>query len=757
MSDPDRHRAGGSESVRKETRSSAVSDAPRAEAGNGSAAGNGQDLAHEADPDDLRSIELAEGEFPALGPQELKEAYRAMLTSREVDLREIALKRQNKAFFQIGSAGHEAVTAAAGALLRPATDWIFAYYRDRALATRLGMTPREQLAASWGAAEDPASGGRQMPSHFTKRSLGLTVHSSCVGTQFLHAVGVAYAERYLTRHRIPGLPAAPNGDGIALVSAGDGATSEGEFWEALNSAALRRLPVVFLIQDNGYAISVPVEHQTAGGSISALAGGFPGVKVLACDGCDYEESYRTLQEAFDYARAGEGPALVHARVIRLMAHSLSDEDRDYKTEAEREADQARDPLARLRDRLTASGAASREELDGLQKRTQAEVAAAAADALALPWPDPASACDHLYSPDVDPCSDEFETEPEFEDGAKPGTMVELINQTLRSEMARDPRVILFGQDVADASREHNLREVKGKGGVFKVSYGLQREFGSERVFNSPLAEATIVGMGVGMAVRGLRPVGEIQFLDYIWPGYMQIRSELASVRWRANGAASAPLVLRVPTGGYLTGGAVYHSQSAEVLFTHLPGLRVVQPATALDAAGLLRTAIRCDDPVIFLEHKHLYRQTYNKSPDPGANFMIPFGKARIVRPGEDLTLVTFGALVHRAELAARKAAGDGISVEILDLRSLAPYDWEAIRTSVRRTNRVLVAYEDTRSFGYGAEIAARIADELFEDLDAPVRRVAAQDTWVAYNPAVESATLPQPEDLLAAVRALADY
>ncbi len=709
--------------------------------------GNGRDAVVEGEPEDT----------PALGPEELKAAYRVMLTAREVDQREIALKRQNKAFFQVSSAGHEAVTAAAAALLRPKTDWVYAYYRDRALATGLGLTALEQLAASWGAEADPSSGGRQMPSHFSKRSLGLTVHSSCVGTQFLHAVGTAYAERYLSRHRIPGLPAAPNGDGIVLVSGGDGATSEGEFWESLNSASLRRLPVLFLIQDNGYAISVPVEHQTAGGSITPLVRGFPDVKVLECDGCDYEESYRTLEEAFDYVRAGEGPALVHARVIRLQPHSLSDEDRDYKTAAERESDQDRDPLARLRDRLTASGAATREELDGLGKRTQAEVAAAATDALALPWADPATACDHLYSPDVDPCSPDFETEPVFEPDAKPGTMVDLINATLRSEMTRDPRIVVFGQDVADASREANLREVKGKGGVFKVSHGLQREFGSERVFNSPLAEATIVGLGVGMAVRGLRPVAEIQFLDYIWPAYMQIRSELASLRWRANSNYSAPLVVRVPTGGYLTGGAVYHSQSAEVLFTHLPGLRVVQPATALDAAGLLRTAIRCEDPVIFLEHKHLYRQTYNKSPDPGPEFMIPFGKAKTVRAGEDITLVTFGALVHRAELAARKAAADGISVEVLDLRSLAPYDWEAIRESVGRTSRVLVAYEDTRSFGYGAEIAARIADELFEDLDAPVRRVAARDTWVSYNPDVEAGTLPQPEDLLAAIRDLAEY
>ncbi len=701
----------------------------------------------ETDPD------LEEG--AGLSVEHLKDAYRAMLESREVDLREIALKRQNKAFFQISSIGHEAITAAAGALLRPDHDWTFAYYRDRALASRMGITPKEQLASAWGAAAEPSGGGRQMPSHFSKRSLGLAIHSSCVGTQYLNAVGVAHAQRYLARHEIPGLPAAP--DGIVLVCGGDGSTSEGEFWEALNSAALRRLPVVFLIEDNGYAISVPVEHQTAGGNVASLVSSFPHLKVLECDGCDYEESHRTLSEAFAHARAGEGPALVRARVVRFESHSLSDDDRDYKTKAELEGERGRDPLLRLRDRLTASGAAAREELDALRKRTQTEVAGAAAEALAMPWAPEDSVLDHLYSPSVDPCAPEFDTPPAFEEEAKPGTMVDLIRSTLRSEMARDPRVVLFGQDVADASREEILREVKGKGGVFKVTAGLQREFGSERVFNSPLAEATIVGVGTGMATRGLRPVAEIQFLDYLWPSYMQVRNELASLRWRSNGAYSAPLVVRVPVGGYVTGGGPYHSQSAEVLFTHLPGLRVVMPSTALDAAGLLRTALRCDDPVLFLEHKHLYRQTYNKSLDPGPDYMVPFGKARTVRPGEDLTVVTYGALVHRAEVAAKQAAADGISVEILDLRSLAPYDWDAIRESVRRTSRVLVAYEDTRSFGYGAEIAARIADELFEELDAPVRRVAAQDTWVAYCPGLERAILPQPEDLLEAFRSLAEY
>ncbi len=690
--------------------------------------------------------DLTDGE--AVSPQELLGALRVMHISREVDLREIALKRQNKAFFQISSVGHEALGAAAGALLRPATDWVFAYYRDRALALRLGMTATEHFAAAWGAAADPSSGGRQMPSHFCKRELGLAVHSSCVGTQFLHGVGAAHGLRLQRKHP----------EGLALVCAGDGATSEGEFWEALNSACLRMLPVVFLIEDNGYAISVPVEHQTAGGSISHLVRGFPHLKALTCDGCDYEDSWRALAEAFDHARSGAGPALVHASVVRYLSHSLSDDDRDYKTPAELEGERARDPIALLRRRLTDMGAASEEELDAMQREVREEVADAADEALAMPWAAPESVFDHLYSPDVDPCSDAFASEPRFAPDGKPGTMVDIINATLRHEMARDPRVTLFGQDIADLSREESLDQVKGKGGVFKVTHGLQREFGGERVFNTPLAEATIVGIACGMALTGIRPVAEIQFLDYIWPAYMQIRSELASVRWRSNGAYSAPAVIRVPVGGYLTGGAVYHSQSAEALFTHLPGLRVVMPSTALDAAGLLRTAIRCDDPVMFLEHKHLYRQTYNKSVDPGPDFMIPFGKARTVRPGTDLTVVTFGALVHRTELAAKKAlAEEGISVEILDLRSLLPYDWDAIRESVRKTSRALVAYEDTRSFGYGAEIAARIADELFDDLDAPVRRVAAKDTWIAYNPGLEAATLPQVEDLLREITALAEY
>ncbi|MEE9180284.1 MAG: transketolase C-terminal domain-containing protein, partial [Vicinamibacteria bacterium] len=419
------------------------------------------------------------------------------------------------------------------------------------------------------------------------------------------------------------------------------------------------------------------------------------------------------------------------------------------------AEAKRDPITKMRDFLIQEALATEEELGAMKASVEREVNEAADQALQMPVADKDSLYVHLYSPDVDPTSSDFDTEPAL--SGKEGTTVDLLNVCLKDEMERDPRMVVFGQDVADATRKEALDVVKGKGGVFKVTFGLQRHFGSHRVYNSPLSEASIVGMAIGMANRGLKPVVEIQFFDYIWPAFMQIRSELSTTRWRSNGAFSCPLVIRVPTGGYLTGGAIYHSQSGEVLFTHQPGLRVVMPSTALDANGLLRTAIRSDDPVIFLEHKHLYRQTYNKSRYPGPDYMIPFGKASTVQEGTDLTVVTYGALVHRTVLAARKLREKGVSVEILDLRSLSPYDWEAIAESVKKTSRVLVAYEDTRSFGYGAEIASRISDELFDWLDAPVRRVAAQDLWVPYHLELERAMLPQTQDIIDAIEELAKY
>jgi 2-oxoisovalerate dehydrogenase E1 component len=678
----------------------------------------------------------ATGRFEGLDPDQLIRAFRIMHLARRLDDREITLKRQNKIFFQVSGAGHEAVQVAAGMVLRPGHDWFYPYYRDRALCLALGVTPFEMLQQAVGAAGDPASGGRQMPSHWGHPRCHIVSGSSATGTQFNQAVGCAEASRYRGR-----------GDEVTLVAAGDGATSQGEFWEALNAACLERLPLLFLIEDNGYAISVPVEFQTAGGSISSLVAGFTGLLRQEVDGTDFLASFRAMKTAAEYCREGRGPALVHARVIRSYSHSLSDDERLYKTEAERQAEAERDPLLRFPKFLADEGVADAHALQRITHEIDQEVLEATEQALGEEPPAPSSALSRLYSETVDPTSDEFDAAPRFL--GEPKTMVDLINATLREEMRRNPDMVVFGEDVADCSREKNLSEVKGKGGVFKVTHGLQREFGANRSFNTPLAEASIVGRAIGMATRGLKPVAEIQFFDYIWPAMMQLRDELATLRWRSNGGFSCPAVIRVPIGGYLSGGAIYHSQSGEVTFTHIPGLRVAMPSNALDACGLLRTALRADDPVLFLEHKRLYREPYNRSPHPGEDFTIPFGRARIVKPGNNLTVITYGALVQKALVAAAQVERrtPRASIEIIDLRTLAPYDWQAIRTSVEKTSRVMVAHEDCLSWGYGAEIAARIAGELFHRLDAPVRRVGALDTWVGYHPRLEAAILPQSEDL----------
>ncbi|MGC8916317.1 MAG: alpha-ketoacid dehydrogenase subunit alpha/beta [Thermoanaerobaculum sp.] len=685
-----------------------------------------------------------------LSKDEVLRAYRLMLTSRRVDDKEIQLKQQNLVFFQISGAGHEAVQVAAGMHLSPKKDWFFPYYRDRALMLALGMTPYEMFLGSIGAEKGPDSKGRQMPSHWGMRSLHVVSSSSPTGTQCLQAVGFAEAGRYfLAMEGIRCAEAAE--DEVVYVSLGDGTTSEGEFWESLNTACNKKLPLLYLVQDNGYAISVIVDVQTAGGSISKLVSSFPGLGVYEVDGCDFLASYSTMAEAVARVRAGEGPVLVHAHVVRPYSHSLSDDERLYRPEREREQEAQRDPLRRTAQLLREQFGVSEEELAALEEEVASEVNAAAEKALREKQPAPETWSLWIYSPEVDPTGDAFASEPRFEDDA-PKTMVDLLNACLRDEMARNERIVVFGEDVADASHEEVLSEVKGKGGVFKVTYGLQRLYGSRRVFNTPLAEANIIGRAIGMAARGLKPVPEIQFFDYIWPAYMQLRNELATMRWRSGGEWSAPVVVRVPIGGYLKGGGPYHSQSGEVLFTHIPGLRVVMPSNALDANGLLRTALRCDDPVMFLEHKHLYRQTHNKAPYPGPDFMVPLGKASLVREGDDLTIVTYGATVIRSVQAAKLLAEEGIEAEILDLRTLSPYDWDAIVRSVKKTNRVLVVHEDCLSFGYGAEIAARIADELFFELDAPVRRLAAKDSFVPYAPELEDVVLPQVEDIYRAAK-----
>ncbi|HMA02413.1 MAG: thiamine pyrophosphate-dependent enzyme [Gemmatimonas sp.] len=677
-----------------------------------------------------------------LSSAQLLDAYRNMYLSRRLDDKEIQLKRQNRIFFQISGAGHEAILTAAGMVIRPGSDWSLPYYRDRAFCLQQGVTPAEMLYEAVGAAIDPASGGRQMPSHWGHKKYNIVSSSSPTGTQFLQAVGVAEAS---LRAKLIGITEGFTEDEVVYVSTGEGATSEGEFWESISTACNLGVPVVYVVEDNGYAISVPVEVNTPGGNVSKLLGSFPGLYIEEVDGCDFVASHAAMTRAVDYARKRKGPALVHAHVIRPYSHSLSDDEVMYRPPSEREADAARDPIATFPKWLVAEGHATDEQIAKVKEEVDALVLAATDDALEQPQPTPDTIYNGVYSAQVDPCGENFDTEDDPQFAGEPTTMVDLLNACMKDEMRRDEKILVFGEDVADVSREQYLGSLKGKGGVFKVTWGLQKEFGGSRVYNSPLAEANIIGRAIGLALRGFKPVVEIQFFDYIWPAFMQLRDELATMRWRSNDAFSAPVVVRTTYGGYIR-GAIYHSQTGASLFTHTPGLRVVCPSSALDANGLLRTAIRGDDPVIFLEHKHLYRQTYNKACYPGPNFMIPFGKAKVIREGSDITVVTYGATVQRALVAANQAAEQGVEVEVIDLRTLSPWDRETVFASVRKTNRVIVGYEDSMSWGYGAEIAAAVADECFAWLDAPVKRVASTDTFVGYAPQLEDAILPQVDD-----------
>ena len=679
-----------------------------------------------------------------------------ILISRKVDDTEIQMKKLAKAYFQISGAGHEGILSAVAKVLKPKHDWFIPYYRDRALCLGLGVTPKEMLCQANGNIGDTASHGRQMPAHFGNVDLNIICKSSCTGTQFLQACGLAEAGLFLKENNIAGGPSFKDQE-ITFVSSGDGTTSQGEFWEGLTTACVNKLPMMFLVEDNGYAISVPVSVQTPGGSISKALASFPGLKIYTCDGNCPIDSYAAVAEAEKYLRAGNGPVLIHANVTRPYSHSLSDDHKFYRTDDELEKEQELDVINSYPKFLVETGVLSAEQLEEIKAEVTKKVRLAMDEALKEPWPDTETYADHLYSDTIDVKSDNFATDPLLE-GKNDIPMAGAINGVLKSEVQKNPLMIVFGEDVADFTEiEKYEKGLKGKGGVFKVTSGVQKVAKRGQVFNSPLAEANIIGRAIGMAMRGLKPVVEIQFFDYIWTAYMQLKNEMATTRYRSGGDFKNPMVIRVPIGGYLKGGAIYHSQCGESLFTHIPGIMVVFPSNALDAAGLLRTAIRGDDPVMFLEHKHLYYQGYNRTADPGEEYCIPFGKARIVREGADLTIVAWGALVQKSVEAAKSFEAEGKTIEIIDPRTLVPFDMEAIKKSLSKTNRLLICHEEVKTSGYAGEIAARVNDECFELLDAPIRRVAAKDTHVAYCPGLEDVILPQVNDVKEAIAEILNY
>jgi 2-oxoisovalerate dehydrogenase E1 component len=686
--------------------------------------------------------------FRGMPVEEIREDFRLAWISRCLDDREIALQKQSRVFFQISGAGHEALLLGLGRYLRAGYDWFFPYYRDRALMLSLGVSPEEMLYQAVGSALDPSSGGRQMPCHWGYARLNVVTQSSATGSQCLPAVGCAEASRYISRR--PGLPGCgAHGDELTYVSLGEGATSEGEFWESLNSACTLHLPVLFVVADNGYAISVPSSDQSPA-PISELVRGFRGLQVHSIDGRDYFKVRKKVERVVAEVRAGVGPALVHAKVTRPYSHSSADTQSKYRSPEELADEAAHDPLVLMEKAILAGRIMTEEEVEALKEDARRTVAEASRTALAAPRPDPASVTRNVVAlPDVPPGAEEAD------DGT--GEVValgEAIRRTLHECMAQDERIRVFGEDVADA-REAVLANVEGKGGVFGTTFGLQREFGLARCYNTPLAEANIVGRAVGQALRGLRPVPEVQFFDYIWPAMQQIKTEAATIRWRSDGAFTCPLVLRVPIGGYLSGGAIWHSQSGESIFAHVPGLTIVMPSRASDAAGLLRSALAADDPVLFLEHKHLLRQPYTRTPFPSPGFRIPFGKGRVVAEGDDLTIVTWGATVQKSLLAA--AALERASVQVIDLRSIVPWDRELVAESVSHTGRLLVVHEDVLTAGFGAEVAAWVGEHCFAELDAPVTRLGATDTHVAYEPGLEKVILPQVEGIAEAARRVLEF
>ncbi|MBZ0178152.1 MAG: tungsten formylmethanofuran dehydrogenase [Melioribacteraceae bacterium] len=655
--------------------------------------------------------------FGGLTKEELMRALRIMHLSREIDNKIMRLLKQGKAFFHIAGAGHEATQVAFGSAMKPGIDWGFPYYRDMAFMLAIGVKPEEIFLHMLAREADPMTGGRQMPCHWASKEFNVPTQSSPTGTQFLQAVGSA-----MTAKR-------RNTGAVTYVSSGEGTTSQGEFHEAVNWASREKLPVVFVIQNNKWAISVPVQDQTAGrnASVVEMMKGYENLLRMSVDGTDYLTMNATAQTAFKHARQGKGPALIEAHTVRLFSHSSSDDQKKYRDQESLAEDLKKDPINIFAKKLIEKNYLTELAYEEFKKEIINHVNEAAEWALKQPEPKPESALKYVL--DESGKRDKLEYGINKYEG-KPTVMVDAINHALREEMERNDKIYVFGEDVQD-----------GKGGVFTATKGLSTQFGNDRVFNSPLAEASIAGVGIGMALSGMKPCVEIQFGDYIWPAFMQMRDELATYRYRSNNLFEAPVVTRVAVGGFIHGG-LFHSQNIEGFYAHIPGILIAYPSNAADAKGLLKTALRLNDPVLFLEHKGLYRQSYASRPEPGSDYLLPFGKANVVNEGDDLTIVTYGAMVHETNFAIKKLTEEGHSIELIDLRTINPLDNETIFNSVKKTGKVCVIHEDTLTAGFGAEIAARIADECFQYLDAPVKRIAAKDAFIPYSPNLEKEILP---------------
>lgn len=664
--------------------------------------------------------------------EELLRNLKQMLIARSIDNKAMNLLRQGRSFFHIAGSGHEAIQTVVGNALDPKVDWFYPYYRDLAVALAAGVKPKEFFLQCFAKSEDPSSGGRQLPCHWGHPDINIPSQSSPTGTQFLQAVGTALAIKRSGKK------------GVAYVSSGEGTTSQGEFHEAVNWASREKLPVLFVIENNKYAISVPVHMQSGGkgNSISEMMGGFDNLYRAKIDGTDYLEAYEEINKALDYIRSGKGPALIEAEVVRLLSHSSSDDQKKYRNEKELQEDLKNCPIEKLAQKLIKQGALTKEEYENMKTEAVAFVGNEADEAASGTDPDPSGAATHVF--DESGFKEGFDYELSVPSG-KPVVMVDAINHALMEELERNDKIYVFGEDIADK-----------KGGVFTATKGLSTKFGDDRVFNSPLAEASIMGVAVGMAIEGLKPVVEIQFGDYIWPAFMQMKSEVATMRYRSNNTYTAPVVTRVAVGGYIHGG-LYHSQNIESIFAHVPGIYIAYPSNAADAKGLLKTACRMNDPVLFCEHKGLYRQSFAMAPEPDENYLLPFGKAKVVKEGNDLTVVSYGLSMWDAVLAAKKLEEEGHSVEVIDIRTIIPLDMETIANSVKKTNKVVVLHEDTLTGGFGGEIAARIADECFQYLDGPVKRIAGLDSHIPYAPVLENEILPSRKRVLGGIKELLEY